>query len=127
MPYFFSILLPRDAMISDTAYQHQTRPLKTTNANSVFATMIATVRARGRSRTIARRMFRAGGGLVDGLKLCRRPHARAIAFHGRPLRSSDHLPPARRSDLIFEPERVGRSEEHTSELQSRFGISYAVF
>src|ERR1043166_9791672 len=35
-------------------------------------------------------------------------------------------------DLRVQPRRVlheedGRSEEHTSELQSRFGISYAVF
>src|ERR1043166_10224703 len=36
-------------------------------------------------------------------------------------RFGDHVPLIRRQDV------KGRSEEHTSELQSRFGISYAVF
>src|ERR1043166_9352665 len=37
------------------------------------------------------------------------------------------LGPQMMQDFRRQAERFGRSEEHTSELQSRFGISYAVF
>src|ERR1043166_9896262 len=45
------------------------------------------------------------------------------------LQAARGLAPARRSALQLKAAscRIARSEEHTSELQSRFGTSYAVF
>src|ERR1043166_10003685 len=60
--------------------------------------------------------------------MIRRP-PRSTLFPYTTLFRSKASPPSRtrRSRCRLFPRRCGRSEEHTSELQSRFGISYAVF
>src|ERR1043166_10259318 len=50
--------------------------------------------------------------------------AMAEAWHRPSTCSSEHFEQTKRCAWRFAPYR---SEEHTSELQSRFGISYAVF
>src|ERR1043166_8408008 len=49
--------------------------------------------------------------------------SRGLFLFGRPRSGR----PDRFADRMMLPGRKPRSEEHTSELQSRFGISYAVF
>src|SRR3546814_8517745 len=53
-------------------------------------------------------------------------------FQSRAGEADEHLPPARMPDGMIRHrdggrDRAGRSEEHTSELQSLMRISYAVF
>src|SRR3546814_6963481 len=61
-------------------------------------------------------------------------NARAFAFSGSPHSRPTRWRPCRSSfsrELFHSPDRIhkarGRSEEHTSELQSLMRISYAVF
>src|SRR3546814_1510765 len=97
------------------------RPPRSTRTDSLFP---YTTLFRSRS---ARRYARpaAGGG---GFRRADAGAARAVRSHRRLRR---RLPPARRGPRPVPPRargrRGGRSEEHTSELQSLMRISYAVF
>src|SRR3546814_6818648 len=85
---------------------------------------LVTALARKRRRHLHRTRGDTFGSVVY-IRLLRFPHRDHLSLHGclTCLRaSSQDRMPAQRA-----PKKTGRSEEHTSELQSLMRISYAVF